>query len=160
MKIKIRKAKLSDVQTILLLVLKLAEYEKKTVGDVKLTTDKIIKHAFCSKPYFNLLVAETENELVGYALYFFTYAASLGAPILYLEDLFVLENYQRQGIGTKFLTQLARIAANHHCCRMEWHTFSWNRSAIDFYQSMSAVLRPDLIQVRLQHDALQQLAIT
>ncbi|WP_058448042.1 GNAT family N-acetyltransferase [Legionella feeleii] len=160
MKIKIRKAKLSDVKTILLLVLKLAEYEKKTVGDVKLTTDKIIKHAFCSKLYFNLLVAETENELVGYALYFFTYAASLGAPILYLEDLFVLENYQRQGIGTKFLTQLAKIAANHHCCRMEWHTFSWNRSAIDFYQSMSAVLRPDLIQVRLQYDALQQLAIT
>lgn len=98
--------------------------------------------------------------MVGYALYFFTYAASLGAPILYLEDLFVLESYQRQGIGTKFLTQLAKIAANHHCCRMEWHTFSWNRSAIDFYQSMSAVLRPDLIQVRLQQDALQQLAIT
>ncbi|WP_269570252.1 GNAT family N-acetyltransferase [Legionella tunisiensis] len=117
-----------------------------------------MKHAFCSKPYFNLLVAEAENQLVGYALYFFTYAASLGAPILYLEDLFVLENYQRQGIGTNFLAKLAKIATSHHCCRMEWHTFSWNRSAIDFYQSMNAVLRPELMQVRLQEEALKQLA--
>src|SRR5207244_4117481 len=110
------------------------------------------------KPYFYVLVAEENKLLVGYALYFFTYAASAGSPILYLEDLFVLEAHRKNGTATRLLSELAKIAKDNHCCRMEWHAFTWNNSAINFYKSLGARLKTDLVQIRLEEDEMKQLA--
>ncbi|WP_408608946.1 GNAT family N-acetyltransferase [Aquicella siphonis] len=52
---------------------------------------------------------------------FFSYSASSGAPILYLEDLFVEEAYRHQGICKALLSKLANLSIENHCCRMEWH---------------------------------------
>ncbi len=151
--IKIRKATIHDVSAIFELVKKLALYEKKKTEDIKLSEDKIMQHGFGDKRYFNILVAEIEKNIIAYALYFFTYAATAGAPILYLEDLFILEEYRNKGIGRQLLSVLANIAISENCCRMEWHVFNWNESAIKFYESLGAELKPDLIQIRLGEEA-------
>lgn len=157
MAIIIRAANRDDIKSVLELVHKLAAYEKKNPSDVQLTEEKILAHGFNSQPYFHLLVAESEQKLIGYALYFFTYAASKGAPILYLEDLFVLTEYRNKGIGTQMLSKLAEIAKKDKCCRMEWHAFTWNNSAITFYKSLKGQLKEDLVQVRLEDEAVNEL---
>jgi len=36
-------------------------------------------------------------------IYFFTYSSFLALPTLFLEDIFVLEEYRRQGVGKKMI---------------------------------------------------------
>ena len=158
MNIILRPATPNDTQALVALTRELAIYEKKNPADIKLTAEKIMAHGFNSQPYFHILVTEYEQELIGHALYFFTYAASLGAPILYLEDLFVRDGYRKNGIGTQMLAELAKIAVKKDCCRMEWHAFTWNEAAIAFYKSLGGTLKTDLVQVRLDSAATQKLA--
>lgn len=145
-----RDASSQDIDALVGMVKELAAYEKKKPEEVLLTSEKFLKHAFGEHNYFKVLIAEQDRKLVGYALYFFTYSAYKGAPVLYIEDLYVSESYRKQGIGTTLLSRLEEISKEYGCCRMEWHVFDWNESATRFYKSLGAVLRPDLIQVRLE----------
>jgi len=146
----IREATPGDAGSIAELVRALAAFENKKPEEVLMTSDKIIKHAFGDEKYFQVLLAEKDNKPIAYVLYFFTYSAYKGAPVLYIEDLYVSEPYRHQGVGTVLLDRLKAISAEKKCCRMEWHVFSWNKTAIEFCQSLGGVLRPDLIQVRLE----------
>ncbi len=149
-KAHIREASPQDVEALVKMVRELAFYESKKPEEVLLTSDKVLKHAFGKEKYFQVLLAEKDQKPIAYALYFFTYSAYKGAPVLYIEDLYVSEPYRHQGIGTAILSHLNNLSKERGCCRMEWHVFDWNKSAIQFYQSLGAVLRPDLIQVRLE----------
>lgn len=153
----IRPATKEDSPAILELVKKLAVYERKKLTDVLLTLEKIKTDCFEHR-YFHILIAEDEGEKIGYALFFFTYSASLGAPILYLEDLFVEEKVRNKGIGKALLSELAKIAIDKKCCRMEWHAFTWNEKAIQFYKYLGAELKNDLVQIRLVDGDLVKLS--
>ena len=48
-------------------------------------------------PFFQCLIAEYEGQPAGFALYFFNYSTWVGRPGIYLEDLFVLPEFRRQG---------------------------------------------------------------
>ncbi|MDP3559041.1 MAG: GNAT family N-acetyltransferase, partial [Legionellaceae bacterium] len=110
MKFNIRIVKKEDKSALLELVKKLAEYERKKPEEVQLTLDKIKLHGFGKEKYFDVLIAEYNETSIGYALYFFSYSASSGAPILYIEDLFVENEYRHQGLGKALLSSLAKIA--------------------------------------------------
>ncbi len=94
---------------------------------------------------------------MGFALYFFTFSTFLGRPTLYLEDLFVVPEFRGRGIGKALLKQLAQIALEKECGRMEWAVLDWNEPAIRFYQSIGAkplrgwvtyrMLREDLLRL-------------
>lgn len=157
MKIIIREASIKDADAIIDLIHQLSIYEKKSPEDVKISLEKLQKHGFGSHPYFRIIVAEHGQKIVGYAFYFFTYYASLGAPILYLEDLFVLEEYRQLKIGSKLISILAEIALEKGCEHIEWHVFRWNISAQNFYQSLNAKARDDLMLMRLERKALENL---
>lgn len=147
----IREASPKDVGALVTMVRELAAYENKKPEDVLLTSDKVLQHAFGKEKYFQVILAERDKKPVAYALYFFSYSAYKGAPVLYIEDLYVAEAYRHQGIGTALLSHLKNLSKEKECCRMEWHVFDWNKSAIQFYKSSGAILRPDLIQVRLEN---------
>lgn len=154
----IRKATIEDKNIILNLVKKLAEYERKKPEDVHLTLDKIETHGFGDTRYFEVLLVELNHIPVGFALYFFSYAASLGAPILYIEDLFIENEYRHQGLGTALFARLAKKALDRDCCRMEWHAFTWNEKALSFYERLGAIPKDDLAQFRLLGNDLKKLA--
>lgn len=154
----IREATSNDKESILNLVKKLAEYERKKPEEVLLTIDKIESHSFGDHKYFHIQIAEDNKMPIGYAIYFFSYSASLGAPILYLEDLFVEDEYRNQGIGKALLAKLAQLAQENKCCRMEWHAFTWNEQAIQFYKDLGALPKLDLLQFRLSGEHLSNLS--
>lgn len=158
MRFTIRIAKKEDKNAILDLVKKLAVYERKKTEEIQLTIDKIESHGFGKDNYFDVLIAEHNEIPVGYALYFFSYSASSGAPILYIEDLFVENEYRHQGLGKALLSSLANITIEKKCCRMEWHTFTWNDNGIEFYKNLGAAPKHDLLQFRLLGNDLKKLA--
>ena len=154
---EIREATRDDQEAILYLVTKLAQYENKKPEDIELTLDKINAHGFGDPNYFNILLAEDQNKPIAYALYYFSYCASLGAPILYIEDLYVVDKYRRKGIGKAILAQLAQISNQHKCCRMEWHVYTWNEPALQFYKQLGAKPNLDLIPFQISGHCLEEL---
>jgi GNAT superfamily N-acetyltransferase len=99
-----------------------------------------------------------DGEAAGYALYFHNFSSWRGRRGLYLEDLFVRPELRRHGIGRALLREVARIAIERGCARMEWLVLDWNRAAIDFYRSLGAVPLEEWTTFRIAGPALQALA--
>ena len=152
----LRPAKPNDVQTLFRLIQALAEYEKLSHA-VTGNPDALADHLFGPKPCIEAIVVE-HTQPVGFALFFTNYSTFLTQPGIYLEDLFVLPDYRRQGIGQAILSYLAKLAIERGCGRLEWSVLDWNEPAITFYRRMGASVLEDWRICRVSSDALTQLA--
>ena len=155
----IRLATPTDIPAIVHLIRALAEYEKLS-HQVVVDEARLREHLFGPKPYAEVLLAEDEGQVVGYALFFHTYSTFLGRPSLYLEDLFVLPEQRGRGHGKALLARLARLAVERDCGRFEWMVLDWNTPAIQFYESLGAALAPEWKLCRMTGEALQRFAAT
>jgi len=155
--IQLRAATASDVPTIFALIRALAEYEQLSHA-VTGTPEALNEHLFGSRPYAEVVLAETAGNVAGLALFFYNYSTFLTKPGLYLEDLFVLPEYRQQGIGKALLTYLAQRAIAEGCGRLEWSVLDWNAPAIAFYEQMGATVLPDWRICRVTGDALTLMA--
>lgn len=99
-----------------------------------------------------------QGRLWGLPCFFHNYSTFLTQPGIYLEDLFVLPAYRRQGIGKAILNKLAQLGIERGCGRLEWSVLDWNESAITFYQRMGAEVLPDWRICRVTGSSLQSLA--
>ena len=153
-----RPATVEDIDVLYELVCDLAIFEGKDLETLPVTKENLVKFGFGETPYFHVEFAENQNGIVGYALYSYVYSGHQGTPFLYIDDLFVKPSERGQGIGTGLLKQLARHAQEVGCCRMEWHAFDWNDSAIAFYENLGGKLRKDLLLIRMERDAYMKMA--
>ncbi|MEM8830117.1 MAG: GNAT family N-acetyltransferase [Cyanobacteria bacterium P01_G01_bin.19] len=153
----IRPATSNDVGDIFQLIQALAEYENLT-HQVTGTKADLYEHLFGSRVYAEAIVAEVDRQVVGFALFFPNYSTFLTKPGIYLEDLFVLPEFRRQGIGKAMLVYLGKLAIGRDAGRLEWSVLDWNESAIAFYQSMGAKVLPDWRTCRVSDEALIDLA--
>lgn len=153
----IRSARVEDVPVLFDLILALAEYEKLShtvTGDATALT----QHLFGDRPYAEALLAQWSGDPVGFALFFHNYSTFLTQPGIYLEDVFVLPDYRGRGIGRELIRQVARIAVDRGCGRLEWTVLDWNESAIGFYQHLGAAVLPDWRVCRVTGTSLTDLA--
>jgi GNAT superfamily N-acetyltransferase len=155
--VKIRSARLEDVPVLFDLILALAKYEK-LVHTVTGDAASLTQHLFGEHPYAEALLAEWAGKPIGFALFFHNYSTFLTQPGIYLEDLFVLPDYRGQGIGSELIRQIARIAVDRGCGRLEWTVLDWNESAIGFYQHLGAAVLPDWRVCRVTGASLIDLA--
>ena len=148
-KIKIRKAKESDLNDILRLITELAEFEKLNPPD-RSANKRLRKDAFSNNPSFKILLAESGKKIIGYAFYFLTYSSFMARKTLYLEDIFISEKFRNKGIGKMFFEKLIGIAKKSKCARMEWVVLDWNINAIKFYDKLVAKELKEWKTYRLQ----------
>lgn len=153
----IRSAQLGDELALFGLVQALAEYEKLSHA-VTGSAEKLAQDLFGPRPAAEALLVEADARPVAFALFFANYSTFLTQPGLYLEDLFVLPDYRRHGIGKALLGELAKLARARCCGRLEWSVLDWNVSAIGFYQSLGASVLPDWRICRVTGDGLEALA--
>jgi len=152
----VRFAEPNDYSVLFKLIQGLAEYAKLSHA-VTGNALELKEHLFGSHKYIEAILAESAGQAVGFALFFHNYSTFLTKPGIYLEDLFVLPEYRRQGIGKALLTKLAQIAVERDCGRLEWSVLDWNESAQEFYRSMGASILDDWRICRVTGDALTQL---
>jgi GNAT superfamily N-acetyltransferase len=132
---KIRPAVEADFPVILDIIKALALFEK---APEKVTNS--VEQMKAEKDYFKCLVATNEaGEIIAICLYFFAYYTWVGKS-LYLDDLYVLEAYRRQGIAAALLNELFEIARIERCNRVRWQVLDWNENAIQFYNKIGATL--------------------
>jgi GNAT superfamily N-acetyltransferase len=153
----IRTATSADVPAIARLIRGLAEYEK-LAHLVALDEERLRQHLFGPRPFAEVLLAEEDGRVVGFALFFHNYSTFLGEPGIYLEDLFVEPGYRGRGHGKALLLALARLALERGCGRLDWVVLDWNEPAIQFYRSLGAEPLDDWTGYRLAGSALAKLA--
>jgi GNAT superfamily N-acetyltransferase len=153
---RLRNALPGDVPAIVGLIYDLAEYERAP-ADCHADASLLHEHLFGPKPFAEAIVAEREEGVCGFALFFHNYSTWLTRPGLYLEDLFVRPEVRGLGIGKALLVRLAEIAVERGCGRMEWSVLTWNEPAIGFYRSLGAVAMDEWRTYRLHGEALRAL---
>jgi GNAT superfamily N-acetyltransferase len=155
----IRFATPEDVPTIARLIRGLAEYEKHA-HLVTLDEARLHDHIFGKRPYVEVLLVEEEGKVVGFALFFHSYSTFAGKPGLYLEDLFVEPEHRGKGHGKALFVELAKLAVERNCRRIEWSVLNWNEPAIQFYKSLGAKPMDDWTVYRytVTGEAMAQLA--
>lgn len=137
MPVIVREAKLDDTPIILKYIKDLAEYEKAPQEAV-LTEDDVRRSFFIESPQVYCLVSELDNVVTGVAIWHLNYSTWLGKHGVYLEDLFVDPKFRGQGHGKALLVALAKICIDRGYPRLQWWVLDWNKSAIDFYDSIGA----------------------
>src|SRR4051812_39545312 len=154
---QIRQARVEDVPTILQLIRDLATYERAP-DEVTATEEQLIDVLFGGRPAAEVLLAFESESPVGFAVYFYNFSTWLGRPGLYLEDLFVKPEKRGKGYGRALLVELAKIARDRGCGRMEWAVLDWNEPAIKFYRGLGAMPMHEWTVFRLTREEIARLA--
>ncbi|MFN8617517.1 MAG: GNAT family N-acetyltransferase [Dehalococcoidia bacterium] len=154
----LRAATEADLDTIIELIHALADYEREPDA-VRLDRGVLRGHLFGPRPYAEVILAETDTgESAGFALFFHNFSTWEGKPGIYLEDLFVRPEFRGHGYGKALLSELARLAVERGCARLEWAVLDWNEPSIQFYKALGAVPMDEWTTYRVTGDALRGLA--
>ena len=154
---QIRSAQVEDVPVILELIRDLATYERAP-NDVTATEEQLVDVLFGERSAAEVLLAFEGGSPVGFAVYFYNFSTWLARPGLYLEDLFVKPEKRGNGYGRALLVELAKIARDRGCGRMEWAVLDWNQPAIKFYRALGAKPMDEWTVFRLTRDGIASLA--
>jgi GNAT superfamily N-acetyltransferase len=129
----------------------LADYERLTPPDVA-AVERLRRDAFGPDPRFEAALAlNRDGRAVGYATWFHTYSTFLAKPTMYLEDLFVLEDFRESGAGSKLFEHVRALGAERGCGRMEWQVLDWNTLAREFYHRRQATWMKDWLAYRITY---------
>ncbi len=146
-----------DEELILSFIRALADYEH--MSDQVVATPQLLREWLFEKKTAEVIFAEAEGKAVGYALFFYNFSTFLGRAGIYLEDLIVLPRERGHGYGKALLKELARIAMERGCGRLEWSCLDWNQPSIDFYtRKMRAVPMDEWTVYRLTGETLEAAA--
>ena len=151
-----RYATKEDAGLILEFIRDLATYEHML--DEVIATEELLKERIFEKQKAEVIFALEEGKEVGFALFFHNFSTFLGRAGIYLEDLYVKENYRGKGYGKALLKKLAKIAVERGCCRLEWWCLDWNKPSIDFYRSLGAEPMEEWTTYRLSGETLKKMA--
>jgi len=155
--IKIREAEPTDAALIVTFIKELAAYEK-LAHEVIVCEKDLLKYLFGNKSCAEVVLAEINNQPVGFALFFHNFSTFVGKPGIYLEDLYIRPDFRGKNIGKQMLTYLARLAKERDCGRLEWSVLDWNQPAIDFYKKAGAIPMDEWTVFRVFGSALNKLA--
>jgi GNAT superfamily N-acetyltransferase len=126
-----------NIDDFLNLIDQLAQYEHLPAPNPEAKT-RLRQDCLSVNPKFHAYLAKLDGKPAGYIVYFFTYSSFLASPTLFLEDIFVLEEYRRQGVGKAFFEFIKEVAKQECCGRIEFNVLKWNTSAQEFYEQTGA----------------------
>ena len=151
--VSIRQGTREDLPQVLGLIKELAEYERAP-QEVDNTVERMEEDGFGPNKVFDFIVAEANGQIVGIALYFWSYSTWKG-KCMYLEDFVVREEYRRTGLGKQIFEELIKIAKVNDARRLSWQVLDWNEPAINFYKKIGANLDPEWLNGRLTYEQLK-----
>jgi GNAT superfamily N-acetyltransferase len=132
----IREARLADCSRILELINELAVYERAP-EEVTVTLAEFEDAGFGQKPVWKAFVAELDDSIVGFALYYVRYSTWKGCR-LYLEDFIVTDSHRGKGIGKQLFDTIVLEAHEKGFNGMTWQVLDWNEPALNFYKKYEA----------------------
>lgn len=135
----IRMATAADIPALHRLVAELAAYVG--ASDSFTTTIAAYEEDFAAG-YYEALVAEVNDRVVGMALFYGAYSTWKGRMI-YLEDFVIEPAYRRQGIGQQLWDALKAEGRGRRCKVLKWQVVNTNTEALKFYAAQDATIERD-----------------
>ena len=154
--VDIRFATEKDVALVLSFIKAIAEYEK--MSDEVVADEALLREWIFEKKKAEVIFISENGTEVGFALFFHNFSTFVGRAGIYLEDLFVKPEYRGRGYGKKLIKEVARIAVERNCGRLEWCCLDWNKPSIDFYLSLGARPMSEWTTYRVAGETLKKLA--
>jgi GNAT superfamily N-acetyltransferase len=138
---KVKAATPNDVAVIFSFIQKKAEFDRNIGAFSKVlqtSEDKIRKTLFGKMPFSYVLFAEFSGLEIGFALYGFRYSSFMGQPSIWLDDLYINEDWRSQGAGAVLMDHLAQIAKENDCTHLAWNADARNTRGLGFYNRLGA----------------------
>lgn len=95
---RIEKVEGANVHHLIHLIGLLADFENLAPPDAE-AMERLARDATTDRKLFDASIALVGDRAVGYVTYYFTYSTFLARPTLFLEDIFVIEEYRKKGVG-------------------------------------------------------------
>jgi len=152
----LKPAEARDAPLLLDLIRELAVAEEFPFP-VTVTESDLRTSLFGDQPAAEAVLGLSEGKLVGFAVFYETFATTTGRRGLHLDDLFIRPAAQGNGFGRALLRHLAGIATERGCARFEWWALRTNIKAIRFFQSVGARPMEELVIFRTQDESLKGL---
>jgi GNAT superfamily N-acetyltransferase len=153
--VRVRAATVADAETIAAFSHELSREEGYAAP--VLDARDVRAEGFGARPRFRAMIAERDAQPVGYALFFAAYDTDHAARGLYLQDLYVVPEARRGGVGRALMAAVARACQADGGCYVFWNALPKNRVGLAFYHAIGAREEP-VLTLSLQPDALRQLA--
>jgi GNAT superfamily N-acetyltransferase len=154
--LQLRPAVVDDVPLLFTMIQEFAEFERLR-EHLTITEDVLTRDGFGPNPRFQAMLAEWDGRPAGYAITYVFYSSFQG-PALFLEDIYVRDEFRGKGIGIAMMAQIAETAMRQNYWSIHWEVLHWNTAAIDFYKSLGASFVDDWKTVCIDGEALQKLA--
>ncbi|RQO77946.1 GNAT family N-acetyltransferase [Pedobacter sp. KBW01] len=153
MNLNIRFAVAEDCSRLLELINELAVYERAP-EEVIVTLEHFVDAGFGKNPVWKAFVAEVDDVVVGFALYYTRYSTWKGCR-LYLEDFIVTEAFRGKGLGKILFEKVIEEAKNGNYSGMVWQVLDWNEPAINFYNKYQAQLESGWLNAALAKEQIK-----
>lgn len=151
MNITIRPALKTDCPRMMELIRELAHYEKAP-EQVTVSMEHFENSGFGQQPVWWAIVAEMDDRVEGFALYYIRYSTWKGQR-MYLEDILVTEAMRGKGAGALLMNELIKIARQKNLNGITWQVLNWNEPAIRFYQKIDGIrMDPEWVNVMLDFE--------
>ena len=154
--VEIRFAIEKDTALVLSFIKAIAEYEK--MSDEVVADESLLHEWIFEKGKAEVIFICEDGKEVGFALFFHNFSTFVGRAGIYLEDLFVKPEYRGRGYGKRLIKEVARIAVERGCGRLEWCCLDWNKPSIDFYLALGARPMSEWTTYRVAGETLNKLA--
>lgn len=104
------------------------------------------------------LIVYADDKPAAFMYYYYNYPMLIGTKCIYIDCLYIEEEYRHSGVGTQILQYIANMALDEGCRRLEWACLTWNRPALDMYEKIGAKTMDNISMHRVYYDELVKLA--
>ncbi|WP_100965299.1 GNAT family N-acetyltransferase [Bosea sp. FBZP-16] len=122
-------------------------------------SDAEIRAGLANRPAgTELLVAEHDSAIVGFAAFSAIYPGPGLRPGCFLKEIYVAQAARGLGAGRALLAELARLALARGLGRIDWTAARDDERLLRFYENLGAKQHPEKVFFRLTGEELARLA--
>lgn len=147
----IREATRKDFPVIIELIRELALYEKAP----EKVTNSVEQMEQEADLFRCVLAIDATGRVLGMALWFYAYYTWVGKS-LYLDDIYVREEYRGNGIGGALLRRVFADAREKGCKRVRWQVLDWNTPAIKVYKRYGADIDDEWLNCSFDREGISR----
>ena len=154
----IEKAAAENVPQIIALIREFAEYENLS-DFCEVTEERLSAALFGETKVAEAIIVFQEEAAIAYAIFYPNFASFRGQRGIYLEDIYIKQEFRGAGLGETILKYIARFGKERGFERMDFQVLEWNTPAVKFYEKLGATRDEEERHFRFVGESFAKLAV-
>ncbi len=126
----------SDLDLIIDFISKLAKDKNKL--DILDIDRQTLKYWLFDRNLVNVFFLTINNKEIGFAIYFFNFSLYKGKSGIFLEDIYITDEYKHKDYDKIMFKKLCQIALRNNVDTIEWTCFAGDEDCINFFDLIGA----------------------